>query len=399
MSDERATGSVPRIGLVTYTTKPRGGVIHCLELAEALHAIGCPVHVFALGDPATGFFRPTAVPHTIFPAPPPDGTLEDRVWSSVSALQQELGRTASRGFGVLHAQDCIAARAAVALREAGAPVLVVRTVHHIDDFTTEALVECQRRSILDPDRVLVVSQYWQRCLQDEFGVHADVVTNGVNPQRSRRPLGLDPAAFRARVGATGRTLFLTVGGIEPRKGTRELVEAMAMLRGRLVPAPLLAIVGGHSFQDYRPYAASVLERARALGLDAGNDIVILGTVPDAELAGWYHSADAFVFPSVKEGWGLALLEAMASGLPAVATDIPVFREFLSPGNAVLVPPADAAALSRAMLAVATDPDLRQRLTQAGPKVAARYTWDACARQHLAIYDRLVAARGSPQHDS
>ena len=130
---------------------------------------------------------------------------------SVSALQQALGRTASRGFGMLHAQDCIASRAVVALREAGAPVLVVRTVHHVDDFTTEALVECQRRSILDPDRVLVVSQFWRRRLQDDFGVRADVVTNGVNLQRCRRPRGLDPA-LRARIGATGRTLFLTVGG-------------------------------------------------------------------------------------------------------------------------------------------------------------------------------------------
>ena len=399
MNDEPEARTVPRIALVTYSTKPRGGVIHCLELAEALHAIGCPVHVFALGDPAAGFFRPTAVPHTIFPAPQPGGTLEDRVWRSLSALREGLGRTASRGFGVLHAQDCIAARAAVALREAGVPVLAVRTVHHVDDFTTEALVECQRRSILDPDRVLVVSQYWRRRLQDEFGVRADVVTNGVNLQRCQRPRGLDPAALRARIGATGRMLFLTVGGIEPRKGTRELVEAMAMLRGRLVPAPLLAIVGGHSFQDYRPYAASVLARARALGLETGKDIVILGTVPDAELAGWYHSADAFVFPSVTEGWGLALLEAMASGLPAIATDIPVFREFLDRSDAVLVPPADAAALSRAMLAVATDPALRQRLALTGPKVAARYTWEACARQHRAIYDRLVRVRGSTPPDS
>jgi len=399
VSGGRASEAPPRIGLVTYSTKPRGGVIHCLELAEALHHLGCPVHVFALGEPGAGFFRLTTVPHTIFPAPPPEETLEDRVWSSLAALQQGLDRTASEGFDILHAQDCIAGRAVVALRDAGAPVLTVRTVHHVDDFTTEALVECQRRSILDPDRVLVVSQYWRRRLADEFGIRAEVVTNGVNPQRCRRPRGLDSAALRARVGATGRTLFLTVGGIEPRKGTRELVEAMSMLRDRLVPAPLLAIVGGHSFQDYRPYAASVLERARALGLEAGSDIVILGTVSDAELAGWYHSADAFVFPSVKEGWGLALLEAMAAGLPAVTTDIPVFREFLVSGDAVLVPPADATALSRGMFAVATDDALRQRLALAGPKVAGRYTWEACASQHRALYQRLVAGRGSLPPDS
>ena len=69
MNDEPGARTVPRIALVTYSTKPRGGVVHCLELAEALYRAGCPVHVFALGDPAAGFFRPTAVPHTIFPAP------------------------------------------------------------------------------------------------------------------------------------------------------------------------------------------------------------------------------------------------------------------------------------------------------------------------------------------
>ena len=276
MSDEPEARPVPRIALVTYSTKPRGGVIHCLELAEALHAMGCPVHVFALGDPAAGFFRPTAVPHTVFPAPQPEGTLEDRVWRSLSALREGLERAASRGFDVLHAQDCIAGRAAVALREAGVSVLTVRTVHHVDDFTTEALVECQRRSILDPDRVLVVSQYWRQRLQDDFGVHAEVVTNGVNLQRCQPPRGFDRAAPRVRIGASDRMLFLTVGGIEPRKGTRELVEAMAMLRS------------------------------------------------------WYHCAGVFVFPSVAEGWGLALLEAMGSGLPAIATDMPVFREFLDP---------------------------------------------------------------------
>ncbi|MGH3276132.1 MAG: MSMEG_0565 family glycosyltransferase, partial [Streptosporangiaceae bacterium] len=332
------------------------------------------------------------VPHTIFPAPPPARTLEDRVRNALGALRDGLGPATAQGFDVLHAQDCIAGRAVVAVRDAGAQLLTVRTAHHMDDFTTAALVECQRRSILDPDLVLVVSRYWRQRLADEFGVAAEVVTNGVNLRRSRRPCGLDPAALRARVGATGRTLFLTVGGIEPRKGTRELVEAMALLRDQLVPAPLLAIVGGHSFQDYRPYAESVLERAQALGLDTANDIVIAGTVSDEELAGWYHSADAFVFPSVKEGWGLALLEAMAAGLPAVATNIPVFREFLDSGDAVLVPPADATALSWAMLAVATDPGLRRRLALAGPRVAARYTWDACARQHAAIYQRLRTGR-------
>ena len=84
---------------------------------------------------------------------------------------------------VLHVQDCISARAAVRLRDEGAPVFVVRTVHHVDDFTTPDLIECQLRSILDPDRLLVVSRMWRERLAAEYGVEAAVVTNGVDSSR------------------------------------------------------------------------------------------------------------------------------------------------------------------------------------------------------------------------
>ncbi len=391
MTRPRRTSAPPRVHMVTYSTKPRGGVVHCLELADALHRNGCQVHVFALGDPAEGFFRPVAVPHTIFPAPGPEGTLEERVQRALDALQRGLERERFADGDLLHAQDCIAGRAIVAIRGAGAPVVTVRTVHHIDDFTTPALIDCQRRSITEPDHVLVVSQFWRARLREEIGIDADVVTSGVDTGRFREFPPARAAMLRARAGATGRTLFLTVGGIEPRKATRDLVEALAMLRHQLTPAPVLALVGGHSFQDHRPYAESVLERARELGLETGKDIVQLGTVADAELPGWYHAADVFVFPSVKEGWGLALLEAMAAGLPAVATDIPVFREFLDGDQALLVPPSDPAALSQAMLAAATDHALRRRLELGGRKLAERYTWDACAHQHMALYERFCMA--------
>ncbi|HEX9718008.1 MAG TPA: glycosyltransferase, partial [Actinomycetota bacterium] len=136
------------MALLTYSTRPRGGVVHSLNLAEALRALGEPVHLFALGDPETGFFRQTSVPHTIVPAPPPADTLEERVADSMSALLEHL-RTALLGsFDVVHAQDCIAARAATDLRDAGSGIPVIRTVHHVDDFTTRVLVDCQRRSIV-----------------------------------------------------------------------------------------------------------------------------------------------------------------------------------------------------------------------------------------------------------
>jgi glycosyltransferase-like protein len=386
----------PRVALLTYSTRPRGGVVHSLNLAEALRALGERVHLFALGDPEAGFFRPTSVPHTIAPAPPPADTLEERVVDSMSALFEHLRVALPGSFDLVHAQDCIAARAATDLRDAGSGIPVIRTVHHVDDFTTRVLVDCQRRSIVTPDRVLVVSEHWRGLLRAEYGVEATVVTNGVDAERFRRPEGFDGSILREQVGAEGRVLFLTVGGIEPRKGSIELVEALAKVRAVFDPPPVLAVVGGHSFQDYAEYRERFFERAAALGVDVGRDVVLLGTVPDDELPGWYHAADAFVFPSVTEGWGLVVLEALAAGLPVITTDLPVFQEYLTEGeSSLMVPVGDASALANAMRRIALDGDLRSRLAPTGQAVAGRYTWEACARRHAEIY-REVAAPIKPR---
>jgi glycosyltransferase-like protein len=380
----------PRVAMLTYSTKPRGGVVHTLHLAEQLHDLGHQVHVFALGDPEAGFFRPLRAPHTILPGPGRDGSLEERVTTSTGTLVAGLSGRLRGRFDLVHAQDCIAARAgaAVAGPEGGLPV--IRTVHHVDDFVSQTLVECQRHSILDPDHVLVVSRDWQRRLREEFGVDAEVVTNGVDGPRFARPSSVDGSDLRARIGARGRFLFLTVGGVEPRKGSLELVEALANVRTVVSPPPLLAVVGGHSFQDHDSYRQRVQDRAAELGVPVGEAVVVLGTVPEEELPRWYHTADAFVFPSRKEGWGLALLEALAAGLATVATDIPVFREFLGEQDALLVPAGDAGALGDVMVRVASDPELRSRLGRRGPRVAGRFTWRRCAEQHAAIYRRLAS---------
>ena len=380
--------------LVAHSTRPRGGLVHTLFLAEALHRQGHPVRLVALGDPAAGLFRTTPVPHTIIPSPLPAPTLEERVFAAVDALEDGL-RALVGGPAIIHAQDCIAARAAGRIRDADrfpalAGVLIVRTVHHCDDFTTAVLVECQRRSIHDPDRVLVVSEQWREILAADYEVEAEVVANGIDPDRFGPPVPGQRETFRSRLGvADGGFVVLTVGGIEPRKGTATLFEAMASLKDRLEVAPVLGIVGGHSFQDYRAYRDEALARLPALGLELGRDVVLLGTVSDAELGGWYRAADAFAFPSVKEGFGLVVLEAMATGLPVVASDIRVFAEYLTDGHdALLIKTGDAAGLAGALERLATDAALRQRLVTGGAEVVGRFTWEASAQRHREIYAAL-----------
>jgi glycosyltransferase-like protein len=383
------------VGLVTYSVKPRGGVVHTLALAEALSQAGYPVRVIALGDPAAGFFRPVRAPFTIIAAPPSLPSLAERVFASVHALAEGLDALAA-SYPILHTQDCISARAACRVRDRAAgprragtatrPAgFVIRTVHHVDDFTSPSLIDCQRQAILEPDQILVVSDYWRGLLRDEYGVAASVVPNGVDVARFAAPDRDLAVALRRRAGAAGRPLILAVGGIEPRKGSDTLVRAIGSLR-RSGRRPVLAVVGGHSFQDYRDYRDRVLASLPEAGLRLNDDVVLLGTVADAELPAWYAAADVLAFPSTKEGWGLAVLEAMSAGLPVVTSDLPVFREYLRPGHdALLVPVGDAPALAAALAAVLDDPRLADRLRGAGRQVCDRFPWSRSAAEHQAIY--------------
>jgi glycosyltransferase-like protein len=382
------------LALVNHSTKPRGGLVHTLGLAEELHRQGNPVHLVTLGDPAVGLFRPTPVPHTVLPASGRGGSLEERVFASIDVLTGGLAELAGSG-DILHAQDCISARAAARVRDGGAAVSVVRTVHHVDDFTTPVLVKCQREAILEPDRVLVVSEQWRRILRADYGVEPVVVPNGVDLGRFPRTPPASRAELRARVGITDERafLFLAVGGVEPRKGSVYLFEALGRLRRELATPVVLAVVGGHSFQDYAAYRDAALASLPGLGLTLGRDVVLLGTIDDEELAGWYQAADALAYPSVKEGWGLAVLEAMSQDLPVIATDLPVFREYLTDHVDALLPRvADAARLASAMRELVTDPALGDRLRAGGRILLPRFTWAASARRHLQIYAEVRAAR-------
>lgn len=382
------TACQPRVALVSYSTKPRGGVVHTLSLAEAMVRRQMPVRVVALGDPAEGFYRPVTAPISLIPPPAPADTLQERVFASVDALERGLHDIAP-DVDIVHTQDCISARAAARVRDAGANIQVVRTVHHVDDFTTQALIDCQRQAILEPDHLIVVSEDWRNRLRAEFGVDAEVIHNGVDASRFGPISSIRRDARRRQTGTTDRFVFLAVGGIEPRKGSIYLFQALAELGANSTPSPTVVIVGGHSFQDYTDYRDKTLAMLAELGLQEGRDVIQLGTVSDEELHEWYRSADALAFPSVKEGWGLAVLEAMSADLPVVTSDIPVLREYLTHGtNAVLTAVGDPVALAAGMRTIMADAGLRHRLVKGGQKVIPRYTWERAASEHHRMYRTL-----------
>lgn len=383
-----------RVRIATYSTKPRGGVVHALHLAEALADRGHDVELWALSPDGARFFREPRVPANLVPVERRDGEdIESRILRYADVLAD--GLRAAGPADICHAEDCLSARSMLALRAEGRIASIVRTIHHVDAFTSPVLLDCQRASILDVDHRLCVSHHWAERVRDEFGVDSDVVANGVDAERfAGCPLTREEAG--RRFGWGDRPVVLAVGGIEPRKGSRLLIEAFARARGRLGEGALLAIGGGETLFDYHEYREAWWGDARRLGLEvhagpagtvpAGADVAILGTIEDDEMPALYRASDALAFPSTREGFGLVVLEALASGIPAVVTDLPVLREHLEDGrDCVMVGSGDSGPLSNALVSAVRDTELRARLRGGGRATVARFTWAACAAAHETLY--------------
>jgi glycosyltransferase-like protein len=380
-----------RIAMLTYSLRPRGGVVHAIEISEALARRGHEVELIGLGPPGEGFFRHPLVPVRIIRYEPLDAPFDERVAAMLGAYRDGFAeRLAETQFDLIHSQDCLSANAALELRDAGAVPHVIRTVHHVDDFTSPSLIECQTRSILGPDARLCVSEPWVRRLARDYGVPAELVRNGVDARRYRPVRDVaERHRLRERFGLGDGFTVLTIGGIEPRKGSLTLLEGFARLR-EVAPEldSLLVVAGGATLFDYRHEIDRFHARVAELGL--GDRVRVLGSLPDHEIQSLYRAADAFAFPSTKEGFGLAALEALASGLPVVASRLDEFDAFLEHDrSALLVGVGDVGALGAALARLARSRATRDALRAGGASVAAEYTWERAAIAHERVYARLL----------
>ncbi|MBD2112745.1 MULTISPECIES: MSMEG_0565 family glycosyltransferase [Cyanophyceae] len=385
-----------KIALLTYSTKLRGSVVHTLELATALTELGHQVCIYVLDKDGQGFDRtiPAKV-QLVLAKPPsaglsPDQAIDVLIRRRIQEFVDYFLACPDR-HDIYHAQDCIGANALVQLRQQGRVPNVVRTVHHIEDYASVYLQRCQDKSIRDPDLCLCVSDRWHQALRDEYGIEAPRVLNGVDLRRfSPTPSGQEEAR-KARYGLTGSPIFLTVGGIEPRKNSIRLLEAFAQVL-TTYPQAQLVIAGGATLFDYEPYRQRFFARAKDLeqqhGPLMGQSVLLPGVIADEDLPALYRAADVFCFPSTKEGWGLVVLEAIASGLPVITADQPPFTEFLSSNQALLVNPDLPSAIAAAMVA-ALDPRTADQLVQHSQTVLLNYTWEKSASLHVTHYQTLI----------
>jgi glycosyltransferase-like protein len=361
-----------RIALFTYSTQPRGGVVHAQSVAEALHDLGHDIVLFALGDSGAGFTRAPRCPFVVIPVErrpePTVSFVRRRVAAYLEALES---RRLGPAFDIYHAQDGISGNALATLAARGAIDGYVRTIHHIDDFADPELAALQERAIVSARACFAVSEIWRKRLRERYGIAAGLVPNGVDATR-----------FVPATDAKGE-FYLSIGGIEARKNTLATLEAFALVRQH-EPGARLVIAGGASVFDHSTYRVVFEARAAELRLRIGTDVLVTGVLSDEQVVAYLQAATALVFPSLVEGFGLVVLEALACGTPVVTSNIPPFTEFLTGDSAFLVDPRDPAALASAMLAT-REPAVRRRLAEHGRPLAARYTWESSARAHVAGY--------------
>ncbi|MGF1588293.1 MAG: glycosyltransferase [Pleurocapsa sp.] len=224
-----------RIALFTYSTKPRGGVIHTLELAEAIQGQGHEVCVYALDKDNLGFHRSLNCASKLVPTKPAASSIDKLI------------------------------------------------AQRIEEF------------------------------------------NGLEVE------------LKQRLGITNHPVYLSIGGIEPRKNSLKLLQAFSQVL-KTQPQAQLIIAGGDTLFDYKPYRVAFFNLVQQSEIAIGKSLILPGVISDRDLPVLYRCADAFVFPSVKEGWGLVLLEAIASGLPIITSFMPPFTEFLDHETALLVDP-------------------------------------------------------------
>jgi glycosyltransferase-like protein len=371
-----------RIALFTHSVNPRGGVVHTLELGRALHEAGQNVTIFAPSAGGAPMFRASPCRVVLAPVAAHGNDTVSMVRARIDALKAALLDDGPSGFDVLHAQDSISGNALAELREAGAVRGFVRTVHHLDTFDDAQLNEWQRRAFADADAVFCVSDAWTRKIRDEYGVAASVVDNGVDVVRWRSPGGPDVCM---KLGVTGEPVVLAVGGIEERKNTLQLLEAFALLRKTHTGAQLV-IAGGASLLDHDAYTRRFVARAAQLGLriGQGEQIVVTGPLDDATIPALMRRADVVSMVSLREGFGLVTLEALAADTPVVVSRIEPFTGYLDERVCCWAEPRDAASIADA---------LRRALHDRGgidfehavPELLARFSWHESARRHIALY--------------
>lgn len=250
-----------------------------------------------------------------------------------------------------------------------------------------------RRSLQRGDRIIAVSRTTRRDLMKYFRVDGgkiEVVYNGIEDDL-RQEVGSDELERWMRNLGLERPYLLFVGNAEkPHKNLDNVVKAYAKaLQIQDFPHPLVC-VGDRAGVEFK-----IRQRAEQLGI--GGRVLLLGHVAQEALPAIYHGASLFLYPTLYEGFGLPVVEAMSAGLPVITSNTSALKE-VAAGYADLVNPLDVDGMAKAIVRCVCDADHRESLRKLGRRRSREFDWRRAAERTLAIYRRAIEG-GSREGDS
>jgi glycosyltransferase involved in cell wall biosynthesis len=268
-------------------------------------------------------------------------------------------------------------------RETGLKIAAHYHNQYDNKWEKDGSLDLERLLARASDALLAVSGSVREHVAERLGIapeRVDVIANGVEAERFA---AADPAAARRKLGLPpGCPVVGVVGRISAQKGQEDFLRAAALLARRFPEARYL-VVG--SADDEK-----LLARMRGLAGELGLGASLRFTGHVSDMPALYAALDVLVAPSRWEGFGLMLVEAMAGGRPIVASAVGAIPEVVgSGGAALLVPPADPAAIYEAVSALLTDPGRCAAMGAAGRERARDFSWEVSGRRLAAVYERVL----------
>jgi glycosyltransferase involved in cell wall biosynthesis len=363
----------PRVGIDMHVVDGifQGSRTHCLELFSRVIALTPELDFVVLANDKSkllSFSESFGLPN-VSVQPLPEGSAPARLlWHIPQAVRRH-------AISLLHTQYIVP------------PIPFCRTAVTVHDILFESHPEYFEKIFVLRSRLLVpfsvrrsaavftVSKFSHKQICDTYSVPSakvHTIPNGVD--RARFYPG-DAGWEIVRSFALDRgNYFLTVGRLEPRKNHATLLRAWAELKA---PRPQLVIVGQRHF-NY----SEAFDLIRTLQL--GEDVVLLDQVPDAQLPAIYRNAKGFVYCSWAEGFGMPVLEAMASGIPVISSANTALSEVCADA-AILVDPSNPSEISTAVSALDCQSELRASLIHRGNQRASDFTWEKAAEIVRSVY--------------
>jgi len=375
------------IGLFTYSTRPRGSVIHCAELADALTALGHDVALYALDKDGDGFFRKLRCAFKPVPAQRAPSELDALIAQRIAELSAYV-RGRRLGHDVLHAEDCLVGSALCSVRDSQPGALYARTVHHVERFESPFLAACQDRSIRSADLLFSVSNATASDVRAHYDRDSVMVSNGVDFARFAERRTAAELSLRERLGVPSDVpLVLSVGGVESRKNTQRMLAAFARAHAR-VPTAHWLIAGGATILEHAAYQREFEAALVGLPEPVRRAVHRTGVLRDADMPALFGTADVLFHGALHEGFGLCVLEAMAAGTQVVVSRGAPFDDLVDDRSALRVDPNDAEDMATALVNALTVA-APERITAAQVRARA-FSWRDTAERHVVAYEAALA---------